>query len=321
MSSLAKQMRNDNGNQCFLSGVGPMQQGRIRKQVRTRLEDKPSAVSHRLSAFRFGHPGFTLIQLLVVIAVIAILAALLLPALSRAKTAADSAVCKSNLRQLSIALSLYISDFAVYPLYTRVHKDAGPTYWCDDIERYTGTRMLRPTPTEHWTASPRATGIWLCPGFARMGDNWQTVDYGYNVNGTANPLSKGWGLGIGGERLIADNLDAYPPNSFRPNRETEIRSPSDMIAVADGMVWKVTAGSPVSEKLIAIPILNDGLFFGTPVNPLIFRYSEKRHSGKFNVLFCDGHIENLRPLILFSHDDGKLRRWNNDNLPHRETLP
>src|SRR6266446_2027364 len=59
--------------------------------------------------------GFTLIELLVVIAIIAILAALLLPALSSAKSKANRIVCVNHLREMGIALHLYVDDYGAYP--------------------------------------------------------------------------------------------------------------------------------------------------------------------------------------------------------------
>src|SRR5437879_2310298 len=59
--------------------------------------------------------AFTLVELLVVISIIAILAALLLPVLSRAKAAGLSTACKCNLHQIGVGLNLYTGQFQQYP--------------------------------------------------------------------------------------------------------------------------------------------------------------------------------------------------------------
>ncbi len=111
--------------------------------------------------------GFTLIELLVVIAIIAILASMLLPALSKAKLRGAGAVCMSNFKQIGTAMSMYMDDGDGKMAYALLELDnANPLViqnmsWDDLIAPYLGMKL---SDAEQWfVVNQRASKILKCP--------------------------------------------------------------------------------------------------------------------------------------------------------------
>jgi prepilin-type processing-associated H-X9-DG protein len=265
--------------------------------------------------------AFTLIELLVMIAIVAILASLLLPAMSKAKSGAYSTICQSNLRQYGMASRMYLDDHAPSIVNTSLP-------WIVALEAYTGPAFRR-IPDNAISGDRATEGVRSCPGFLRLRSRTggrPSIIHSYNWNRDAwNELQMTQSPINGG---------VSPINVFR---EAGMANPSDLICLGDSLIETHTSAEPGSRHVyvegsdlspLSMPAQVLWPLFG--LSPLRQepeadewrKLTERRHRGRFNVVFGDGHVENLKPQNLFDiRRDEVLRRWHRDNTPHRERLP
>jgi prepilin-type N-terminal cleavage/methylation domain-containing protein len=263
---------------------------------------------------RSAGEAFTLIELLVVIAVIAILASLLLPALSRAKASAYSAKCKNNLRQRGIALQLYTDENReTYPY-------ANTLVWTNTFSAViTWEQLLEPY-------SARVAGReYHCPGYKSAitvtniphSSGTHIIlasSYAYNASGSLSYVSglyanKNPRLGLG------ENADYFWPKA--PDRKrvsvSMVRVPSQMFAASDSRTLTAGYGNPPVLNGIGINTMYSGLF--STYVPLAY---PPRHGRNYDAVFCDTHVEGLDPRRLFNPTN-TASLWNRDHQPHPES--
>ncbi|HDM78554.1 MAG TPA: type II secretion system protein [Deltaproteobacteria bacterium] len=243
--------------------------------------------------------GFTLVELLVVISIIALLLSILMPSLRKAKLQAQFIVCKSNLRQYGLAGAMYLDDndnAFPHPTYCIFSRES---YWTPYNQHYhfwaCRWHDAGITPDGPFWPYIAEKDVHVCPTFRAIakirGKNhpWHDAapvpipiepQFSYSMNGFLS-------AGDEGEDLILRNgADVQMP------KLTDVKRPSAILFFTEENIWTITY--PV--RLSDYP-LNDTYFGpakygygGDCIATFHKAHDPQLNTGVSNVLFVDGHV-------------------------------
>ena len=230
-----------------------------------------ATISLRANAGAVGRVAFTLVELLLVVAVIAILAGLWLPVLSRSRQTAQRIRCASNLRQLSLAAQMYWDDNNGNAFrYRGAGTPGGDLYWFGWLARGPeGERAFDPRPGALFPYL-NGRGVEVCP----------SLSYAlriFKLKATGAAYGYGYNLCLSG------------PMNQMPVKVSRIRVHSETAVFADaGQVNDFQAPASTDH-----PLLEEFYYVGTNVGEATAHF---RHARLANVAFCDGHVGTEKPL-------------------------
>jgi len=213
--------------------------------------------------------GFTLVELLVVIAVVGILASLLLSVTFKIRQAGNSAKCVANLRQIGVAMTQYTSEHMGYfpPHYGQPFFDPdNPSEmigWAGHLAPYFGATNY----------SGPVSAIFYCPSDPDAKKRPPNAGYAYNTPNPPWPISYGYNY----QDFTSQKNWSLPDtaaNVLRMDRPSSIILAADSTAVSEG------GASP------------DLIYWQIPSSTL--SANKKRHHGNgYNAVFVDGHVQGM----------------------------
>ena len=243
----------------------------------------------------FSQHGFTLIELLVVVAIIAILAAMLLPALSRARERARQGVCMSNLKQIGLAINLYTLNYNDYLPCVSAQSSAasGNPFGMLVSSTYGGTLggggSLNP-------------GVYGCPSDTTKLGNAVTGATQTGLSWLPNNtyLSYGWNNFLFGATSGGNYATFIGTAPFNPVKLSRLTKQSQDFIVGDCEWPSLNSSADGCYAAWGSPLRMGQWFCYDPSSLYYATYTNRtaHHSGGIgagssNVLFVDGHVESM----------------------------